>query len=155
MQTRLKKGLPNIFMILLGAFLLLVIPYQISDIQISTMSPRFFPYFLSALIVIISIGTLLSELKTAKSGEEDTEFQNEKPSYTRVVIILLGLIAWLCLVPLLGFILTTLLLTMGMMLLIGNRRLLQVLTVPFIFTLLIYYVFKMIMNVPLPEGLFY
>ncbi|WP_053362534.1 tripartite tricarboxylate transporter TctB family protein [Bacillus sp. FJAT-27251] len=159
MSNKLNHSLPSLFMAVFGVLLIIIIPFQIDEVQISMMGPRFFPYFLSIMVVLLSILSFAAEFKKQKRTEERSQpveaGRMEKKYYWRVFLIFISLVAWIYIVPILGFILTTVIFIALVMLIIGSRKWRQILLVPTLFTLFIYYVFKMLFYVPLPEGFFY
>ena len=164
MSTQIKAIIPPFIMLVFGIILLFIIPEHISrGGSTSNVNPRFIPYLLSGAIIGLSIISIITELVKRRgiSKDKDTnDFQNKKEvikskkGYAKVIIALAAMVLWVVLIPHLGFIIVTYLLTIGMMFLMGNRKKTQLIIVPVVFTAVVYYGIKVFMNVPLPSGIF-
>lgn len=154
MQRKIREQLPSLSLILFGVFLIILIPFQIGEDQMSVVGPRFFPYLLSILIIIFSTISYLSEMfKNGKETDDKEKSDNEdieKPNYLFVFFTFIGIILWIVLVKYLGFIITSLLLMVGLMIFIGNKKPYQVIIIPVIFVLGIFYIFGTMLHIPLP-----
>lgn len=156
MAKVIKPILPQLILILFASFILFITPYQVEISKSSGQWPRIFPYFLGITIIVLSFITLVSNLvhqqRRAIKQDEKIKEQEEK-KYLRVVGVLLILVLWAVLLMNVGFIISTFLLILSIMLLLGVRRVLTLVLTPSLFTVVIYYVFKVLLKIPLPEGL--
>ncbi len=148
MRVRKSLYLPQVFMIIFGALLLYVIPKQIVDVPGLTVGPRSFPTVLVILIIIISSLSILSNLlknrkNTQSIKNEENQSEAEPPKITKVglnrVVISYGLlILWAILLPLIGFIIPTLLTAFLLMYVIGNRSYVKMAIISIVSTTLLY-----------------
>jgi len=153
----MRANLPNFIMILLGFLVILVIPYQISETSGgAVLGPRFFPYLLGIGIILFSTISMISTAKPAvpKEDPESTEESEGKKDYLRTGILFLCILFWILIVPIAGFIMTTTLVTLVAMMTIGCRNRLTLGWVPLAFSLVVYYVFAILLHIALPEILF-
>lgn len=157
MAIKLKHNLPSILMMLFGISLILLIPYQVSGVKVSAMGPRFIPYLVAIIITILSFLTLIDGLVEKKDPVENDETEKEgtKVSYSRVILTFISLALWIILVPLLGFIITTILLIAAVIAIVGEFKVYQIIIIPIIVSLAVYYIFNELLNVILPEGIFF
>jgi len=155
----LKNNAMTILILTFGIALIFIIPLQIRKIPSASgsISPRAFPYFCAVLLIICSLSALIiAIIKFIKKGiveemENDPESQKK---YLNVVLIFLSILAWYLLLPVVGFIISTVVLVLIAMLLLGNRNKLALIITPLVFSFGVYVVFKDILNVALPEILF-
>lgn len=152
----MRANLPNIIMILLGLLVILIIPYQISEASGGTvLGPRFFPYLLGIGIILFSVISMFSTGKEPSAiPKEDQEMTGEtegKKDYLRTGLLFVSILFWILVVPIAGFIITTTLVTMAAMILIGCRKKLTLGWVPLAFSLVVYYVFAILLHIALPE----
>jgi len=135
------------------------IPSQVKIYQEGIVNTRFMPYLLTILILICGLtdivkGLLLIRREPEQAAEEETASM-KKSGYLRVAAAAAGVALWLILLPKLGFMLASVLLTAGIMLLAGNKSWIQIVLVSLILTIAVYCVFKLALNLKLPQGLFF
>lgn len=152
MINLIKSNIPSLFMALFGIIILIIIPFEVRDTGNETFGPRFLPYLAASLVVILSILSIF-EQKFIKSDYEGLKKLTKK-DYFRLFLILITMIAWFLLISWLGFILTTILFTISVMYIIGNRKIWQLIVTPLLLTFVIYFVFNELLNVILPTGVF-
>ncbi len=158
MYIKLKKSIPDLFILLLGIIVLLIIPYEINSTPGNNTGPRFFPYLLSGLIALLSIMLILTSVfkksVNSNANKEDVEV-TENRQYLRVVLIIGCAFIWMLLIPILGVTIPTFLTTFLSMWILGERKAKSLIFIPFLLTITIYYVFAVILSVRFPDGLFY
>lgn len=159
LSNRLKKVVPSLLMVLFGFTVILIIPYQIRQTNDTELGADFFPYLMGGLIVLLSLISMFTEFFKVKNRSDahdnGKERGVEKSSYVRFILILIGLISWVVFVPIFGFVLTNVLITTGLMWVIGNRNPYLLFLVPVLLTAFLYYLFVVLLYVSFPEGLFY
>ena len=139
------------------------IPSQIVENMIaqSAISPRFFPTF-SVVAVIIACALILifdaverirSKGKPVAAAAASDE-PKEELSYLRVVLVAALLLVWYFLMPVIGFIISTVIVMCVMSFLLGCRNRIVLIVFPVVFTLALYYSFVELLHVSLPEVLF-
>ena len=160
----LKKNIVT-WILLIGMIILyFCIPSQIAENMVakSAISPRFFPTF-SVVAVIIACALVLifdaverirNRAKPQAAQESDAEGEKEQLSYLRVVLVALLLLAWYIFMPIIGFIISTIVVMCVMSFLLGCRNRIVLIVFPVVFTLALYLSFVELLHVSLPEVLF-
>src|SRR5699024_5380504 len=100
------------------------------------------------LILFCIISIFESNISQVKPKKEKKNINDT--DYKRVLYILIALILWVYFVPILGFILCTFLFTISVMIIMGNRKIYQLILVPLLLSTIIYYTFNNLLNVFLP-----
>lgn len=157
MIEKLKSQIDSIVLGLFGIFVLAIIPVQISESSLSALGPRFFPYLLAGAIILLSAISIIKELFISSTANKDTPedlADEKKPGYMSIGLTFISLLLWAFLVPVLGFVITTLLFVGVMMWITGNRNIVAISLTSILFTAATYYVFRIILQVFLPEGIF-
>ncbi|SDH16879.1 Tripartite tricarboxylate transporter TctB family protein [Alteribacillus persepolensis] len=160
MKINWKEIFPQVIMALFGIFLILIIPYQVVDNSEHSVGPGFFPTASAIIIVVLSVGSVIGKIGKGKAVHQQTKQQvatskekrNSKGIW-RVVFITAGIFTWIFVIPLLGFFLTTLLATLYLMVVIGNRKKLQIVMVSILFTSGLYYLVEHLLKLSFPEGI--
>ena len=159
-KTYLKQ---NVMTLVLAVFLiamLICIPQQIKVSLVSqdTVSPRFFPYVSTITALVCCVASLLVEAFSLRAkvqrGEEVEGRKDDNVSYGRVLICIALLFVWYLIINYVGFIISTILITLILSYMLGNRNKLSLVLFPVCFTLVIYFVFANLLHVNLPEILF-
>lgn len=114
----------------------------------SDPGPRAFPVGLSILLLIGGGLELWKSRKPVKSKAADK--RSIDPS---IIILLAGLLAYVVLLPWLGFALSTLVVTLPLMILLGNGWIRSAI-VSAVLILVVYLLFVVLFKVPLPGGVF-
>ncbi|WP_102348780.1 tripartite tricarboxylate transporter TctB family protein [Bacillus sp. Marseille-P3661] len=156
MSLLLKRTLPHVLMTIFGMLILLIIPFQISEVTDTNAGPRFFPYVLAILITICSGSIVISEFiknRTQVSNVKSGEFKNKR-NFKSVVLIVLSLGLWALLLESLGFIISTFFLMVTLMVLIGSKKKSNIIFVSLVFTVILYSLNRFVIKIYLPEGLF-
>lgn len=159
-----KKNIVT-WILLIGMIVLyFCIPSQIAENMVakSAISPRFFPTF-SVVAVMIACALVLifdavervrnrGKVGVAQAPAEDES--KEELSYIRVVLVAVLLLAWYIFMPMIGFIISTIVVMCIMSFLLGCRNRIVLIAFPVIFTLVLYFCFVELLHVSLPEVLF-
>lgn len=149
MSGRLSSFLPQLFMIMFGVLLLYFIPQQINDVSDTPIGPRFFPTMISIMIIVMSVSSLISaflrnrkvvasEVEEQSKEQKDQSAYAKEKGYKQVGLTFAALIIWTLLMPMIGFVVTTFLLVLYLMYLMGNRQLIKMVMTSVIFTGLLY-----------------
>jgi len=143
-------------MIIFSIVILILIPFQINNIGDLLVGPRFFPYLLTISMIVFCIVSIFTDIRKEKRKEDKDKIDSMSPvAILRILITISSIVAWLLLVPILGYLITTTLFMMVIMLILKRRNILQVIIISALFTLLSYYVFQQGLNVPLPRGILF
>lgn len=152
-----KPLLPQIALILFGCLILIITSYQVEITKSSGYSPRALPYFAGITIIILSLFTLISTVLKEKKTNRSVESQQqeiEKKNYFRVAVVFIFLVLWTVLLEYLGFLITTFLLVISVMYMMGVKKISSLVITSGLFSIVIYIVFKMLLKISLPEGIF-
>ncbi|WP_434309530.1 tripartite tricarboxylate transporter TctB family protein [Hominifimenecus sp. rT4P-3] len=153
MQNKKKKMIPTAVIMAVDAVVFFSIPSQVKIYEEGVVNTRFLPYLVTILIFVCGIADLIRTLREQNEGEEKQYF--DKKGTLRVLIAVAALAVWLLVMPKIGFVIATALLSAGIMLLAGNRSAVQILSLSLILTLSVYALFKLALNLRLPQGLFF
>ncbi|MFS0575715.1 tripartite tricarboxylate transporter TctB family protein [Sporosarcina sp. 179-K 3D1 HS] len=155
MSERFPAILPPLFMIAFGILLLFIIPQQIAEVSGQGVGPRFFPYVLAFMIISMSVVSLITNTLRDKAVQsmESTEAGKEDKKTGRVILSFTLLVFWAFLNPIIGFVVTTFLLTVALMWTIGSRHLLKMGLYSAIFTFVIYLIAKYLLLLSIPTGI--
>lgn len=158
MFIKIKKSIPEMFFLILGITILIIIPIEINSPVNSGNGPRLFPYLLASLIVLLSIIIIITNIikKNSKDNlNEEHEEVKDKPKYLRVILVIGCSFLWIAIIPILGVIIPTILTIFLSMWILGERKVIPLILVPLIVSFLVYYIFVVILGVRFVEGLFY
>ncbi len=153
----------------LGVFLLAFSGFYIynaSQIKINAMimgdhasyaNGRIVPYLLGGLMVILSLALILQSVAQLKKGD-DGKKSDEKNDVTTVLLTFIIIIAYIALLPTLGFILGTMLFLLAQIFVLAPletrvKSLWIYALVAVVFTVLIYVAFNIGLKQPLPRGI--
>lgn len=150
-----RTYLGPIFAIIFAIIVFFIIPSQIKDTGVSFTGPRFYPYFLTVSILVLGIISIIVDLSKRDKKESASKSGFNKYAFMRVLLSFIILIAWVYILPILGFVISTVLLTIGLTFIIEKRKLYQVLIVSILFTVVIYFIFRTGLKIPLPKGIFF
>ena len=165
-----KVYIPMIITALLGFITLFLIPFQVKSmvrgVNYTRIEASTIPRFLALMIIGLSFLEIFvqkkkdkeennSQPKTKKTDENlycSKAPKTKKEDIIRIVITIILMLLWFPLVSYLGFVVTTTLLLIGIMFTMGNKNLIQILSVPIITTFILRYVFNVLVGITLPTG---
>ena len=155
LNSNLIQGFILLFISIVLYFM--IIPWQIPSVDAKglLMSSSFFPKIGTGLLASFSVLLILNDILRVKT---DIGPQKIKPEFMQRLNLFAGIFlcfAYTFLMNPMGFIISTLLLLISLMYLMGQRNLKFILPLAAGFTVLIYYVFAKILQIPLPEGLLF
>ena len=142
-----------VFMALGGAALYQTTVFDQTLITDNYLGATFFPRMVAVVMVAMAISLLWGSRK-ALTEEEDGE-PMFGPGILRPMVgaVVVGAYSW-ALEPL-GFIISTVILNVAILLTFGVKKIPLLLILPTAATLIIYWVFYKLLTVPLPEGIFF
>lgn len=152
-----KRSISSIVTLLVGVIVFLSIPGQISIINsegLSSVNARTVPYLITSLIILFSLFIIISEAIKIRNEKIDSLEKNSagKTSYIRVFLAFLAIALWIVILPYIGFIISTILLVVSIMLIIGDCRWWQIALLSLILTVPINYILASVLRVYLPSG---
>lgn len=154
-MKKYSKIVPDLFFIIFGITVLLIIPTVVKQSSDAVIGSRFFPIVTTTAIIALSTLSLFSNIIRIFKSEIQEPDKNKKMEiikYIKIILILFLLICWIILIPYTGFLITTITFVILAMLLMGNRNVKYLVIIPMIFVPMIYYIFIKVLNVSFPEG---
>lgn len=151
-EARAEKYL-GVFFIIFGAAVALIIPHQVSGMNAHwTNSPRLLPFIIAGLIVLLGACLVFSGVnKQRRVREEDQEtYSLNFEQFKMVASIVVLLSVYVILLPIIGYIPSTMLMLAVMMLVCGQKSILKIAIVSIALTLLVYYSFTYILMLKMP-----
>lgn len=153
----LKRSISSVVTLTVGVIVFLSIPSQIgiNDSEgLSSVNARTVPYLIASLIIIISLVIIIVEGINIRKENADTpeSKSSERTSYGRVFLAFLAIALWVIALPYLGFNISTILLVVSVMLIIGNCRWWQIALLSLILSVPINYLLANVLRVYLPSG---
>lgn len=117
----------------------------------SELGPGFMPVILAILTAAISLIELISNIKRHKQGKQGSadEVVN-KTELVRNGIAVSLFIVFIFLMPKFGFLIMTIFFVASLILVIGEKSLIRLTTIPLVVAFFFYFVFKILLRVPLP-----
>ncbi|WP_374694438.1 tripartite tricarboxylate transporter TctB family protein [Halomonas sp. SpR8] len=159
MLATLYKYAPSICTALIGLAIFILVPFQIDlshmrGSNLSGIDARTLPYLLSFSIIFLSFLEMII-INRKKEKESNTDIKSKYSNILRVCITFLSIVLWILLVPFLGFIISMIILLVFVMMVMGNRKILQLTLVPVITSVLLNYIFTTFLGRTLPTGIFF
>ena len=118
---------------------------------IMKVGPSFFPTVLAGLLIIFSVASIIFALRGKSKGSVEPLRLSDK-GVQRGLITLAATIIFCAVLEPLGFIPSAILFLALMMLLMGNRKPLQLIIAPVLVTFSIWLIFEKLLNLSLPAG---
>ena len=148
----------GIFFLVIAIIVWIIVPFQIQESGRTHMGPRFFPKVISIIMASASIGLIINNLlkylreKKGNKVVNETGEKSEKGTFIkeiRAVLVFLIMLVYAILMPLIGFIVSSLIICGIILLVLGAKKWYYyvIMTVAIFF---IYYVFKYQLYVQLP-----
>ena len=133
-------------------FIFVLIPMEttVSDIE-TTMQPSVFPQIASVIIgaasVILIIQVCAGKLKPEYMGDGDTNMR-------RFLVVLAGVLAYILCIKYVGFYTVTLISMVTMQRFYARSKWITAIAVNVLFLIVVYILFEIALQVPMPSGLF-
>lgn len=118
---------------------------------IMKVGPSFFPTVLAGLLIIFSVASIIFALKGKSKGTVEPLRLSDKGVQRGLLMLAATIIFCVVLEPL-GFIPSAIAFLIPMMLLMGNRKPLQLAIAPVLVTFAIWLIFEKVLNLSLPAG---
>ncbi len=141
-----------------GAFILVgiaVMIYSATVLSLGTVQlpgPGFFPFVCGGFFIVFSAIWLSSVRKSG--GDEDDEPFFAKGMWIKPLLAVLLILAYAFVMEPLGYILSTLFFMMLWQLVLERTKVPKTLIISVITAVVLYYLFTMLLQVPLPSGIF-
>lgn len=121
----------------------------------SYASDRIMPTILGILLAILSIFLIIQGVKKLKAHDDEEVKKMDRADVMAVVFTFAIIIAYIMLLPYLGFILSTVIYLFFQMIILApsdKRNIVLFAVVAVVFTLLVFYAFRLGLSQPLPRG---
>ncbi|WP_172408223.1 tripartite tricarboxylate transporter TctB family protein [Desulfosporosinus sp. FKA] len=144
----------SIATILLGFIIWFMIPYQIvipSSLAQVAVNPQLIPRILAVVLILAGVFHLLSCFRH-KERSIVNEGKQEDGAIIRLLLGMIAIFAYVALMPILGFVLATILDILCFIYLLGQPKWYISLPVAVIASVIIWVIFYQLLNVPLPTG---
>jgi len=127
--------------------------YSLPPSSIGIPGSAFFPRLICFAFLVFG-GILI--IRSFKKGEiEEKITLISKQDIIRVLAVIFLCVIYIFFIPFLGFILTSILFIVSLMFIFQVKRIEIIILWGFLITLIIYFVFKILLKVPLPAGMFF
>ena len=120
-----------------------------------TIGPQIFPYLVSGLVILVSIGIFIAIWRGNLGQPEGTEFGDtiDKTDYKSFLIVAGTMATYPLLIERAGFVAASTVAFFGVSFAFGAKNPLKNLLVSIIFSLIVYFTFSRGLNVNLPSGI--
>ncbi|HKM08123.1 MAG TPA: tripartite tricarboxylate transporter TctB family protein [Sphaerochaeta sp.] len=133
------------------AIIIIIISSTYPPSNHSVPGPGMFPIIIASLIILSAIALTVVTIKSR--SKEDSEVDLVSKNIINVYITMAGLIIYLILLPMLGFISTTFVMLLLYMKWYSKRSWWKCIIISLLFTLVIFFLFGTVLNVPIRFGL--
>ena len=155
MPGYIKKMIPSIVILILDAVLIALIPSQVKELSHDMVTTRFMPYVVTAMIALCAAADIIELWLKERKNKAPGKKYFDKKGFLRVVGCMLCLAVYLMAMPTVGFVLDSAILCALVMLLMGNRKPVQIIVMSIVLPVLVYCMFKLGLSLRLPTGLFF
>ncbi|WP_058487037.1 tripartite tricarboxylate transporter TctB family protein [Defluviitalea phaphyphila] len=143
---------------LISAFIFIVLSiYVISEAShfpnyggSEVTGPGFFPIILSIILIVLSVLLIITSI--FNKDERNTGLFEKKA--VKAYITILSLLIYVMLLKYVGFIILTLIFLFGLIRFYGMKNYIKISLSSIVATVSIYWIFKVLLSVPLPTGIF-
>ena len=154
MKKTVQDMILNLIFIAMGILIAIMIPSQVSGLNQKTeMGPDFFPFIAAGLMVAVNtIAFIVNYFKYRKetsNGSTERVKKADRKDQLRVVLVLIIIVLYILLMPVIGYVPSTLIVVNILLFVLGVRKWYQYLLVSG-FSMVIFYVFKYVLYVMLP-----
>ncbi|KXL53449.1 tripartite tricarboxylate transporter TctB family protein [Anaerotignum neopropionicum] len=153
----MKKGniVFSLICIVLGLYIIIVtMGYPKAAVYgTGVPGPGMWPGIIAGCLVVVSMVLLIKSIRMPKEvAEKVSERMNGSK---RVLITMIGLVAYVALLNILGFIISTVVMLFAFIQWFSRGKIWESMLISVVTTLFIYCVFRFLLNVPVNFGLFY
>lgn len=145
----------GIAFVLIGLCYILITPYQVSDESdgFENITGRSFPYLIGGVLSLLGGCLAARSMKRVSHAHDGTPIRIDPDKLRRVVTYSLAMIAYALLFTFIGYISSTLIALVFAMWFSGAKFNIAFICVAIIFPPLLYYLFHILMQIPLPDAL--
>jgi hypothetical protein len=153
-EEKMKKGniIIGLFGIALSIFIWVYIALTFPPNTGKEIGTAFFPHVLSIAMVVFCVIQIIQTVKQ-NSKEKGFEFSLKNPEFFRVVITFGACIVFGLLFKALGFIVCAALLMMGLMYMLGSKKIRWLISIPVITAVIVQLLFEKLLGIMLPYGI--
>ncbi|WP_080872936.1 tripartite tricarboxylate transporter TctB family protein [Oceanobacillus timonensis] len=144
---RLGDRITGIFVIIIGSFVWIYSHNNLTNPAIDDVDASFFPKVIGGLLIITGVVLMI---KTILKNKKKTD--QKLVLYMKELIMIIAYALYIFLVPVLGFIITSPLLIIGLAFYLGSKKIVMNVMVGVLVTAGIYFFFQELLSVPLPRG---
>ena len=151
MRESLRDAISGGVLLFLGTALALAIPHQVETLESDTLTPAFLPALMAGVVIVLATvllvrGVYLAQRDSGEPGER----------HPRALAYMVGVaavaVAYVALIPVLGFLLATGLALGGFSWLYGHRNRWQLVALMVVTPPVVFFFFRYTMLVLLPQG---
>ena len=120
-----------------------------------TVGPQIFPYLVSGLVVLVSLGIFVEIFRGNLGQPEGTEFGDtvDKTDYMSLLLVAGAMATYPLLIERAGFVVASTVAFFGVSFAFGAKNVAKNLLISVIFSLIVYFSFTRGLNVNLPSGI--
>jgi len=145
-----KNIASSTFLVILSIVIYLLIPHQIAVETDSIINARLVPKFTIILMFLFSLILLIKSIINAKRNpSEDDKITINFKEEIRVLLLLFFLFGYVVIMPLVGFIISSLIVAILVLVMMKVKKWTYYLST-IIAVFIIYYIFTILLNIPLP-----
>lgn len=153
MDPNKKEQISSIFLLLFSAFICFF-SYQISIGSLRAPSSGFFPFFLAAILGLLSIMNFSKAILQRKRAVEKEKTLENGINWKNIILVLVGLFFYPILLGLLGFLLVTFIFTAFFLRFIEPQKWPVVLGMGGGIAIIFYLIFQYWLKIQFPSGIF-
>lgn len=116
------------------------------------MGPAFFPRILSIFLALLGIILIIQSYVTSTKYTKDIENVIDTRLLIRIIIALSVIIMYVFLIPHIGFLIATFIFTIIFMGFFNFKYSFKMIIISLVISAIIFYLFKVILHMPLPSG---
>ena len=155
MPNYIKKMRPSTVILVTDLIIMLLIPAQVRERTHTGVTTRFMPHAVTILIAVCAAADIERIFIREHHNKETGAVYFDKKGLLRVLASMAGVFAYLLLIPVIGFVLSSILLCAFVMVLMGNRQVRQIILASVLLSITVYCIFKLGLKLRLPAGLFF
>jgi len=147
-ETKIASGLI--------AFCLFNYFYLIPSQVISQGSVPTYPLIVNTLILLSSIGyffqSIFQKIIKDRDNQKNKSLKTIQKPIWRAVVLIIFIGIWVSVLDYVGFLLSTIILLIGSIILFGSRNYTKTIIISILFPLFVYFLFRGVLKTALPEG---
>jgi putative tricarboxylic transport membrane protein len=147
-ETKIASGL--IVFCLFNYFYL--IPSQV----INQGSVPTYPFIVNTLILVSSVGyffqSMFQKIIKDRDGQKNKSLKTIQKPIWRAIVLIIFISIWVSVLDYVGFLLSTIILLIGSIILFGSRNYTKTIIISILFPIFVYFLFRGVLKTTLPEG---